>query len=147
MVFLLLPLHHSISHFQYLLLTYHGTQGRVRENICLDKVTCNPNLIYLEPQHGNHFGFYEGRLRSAFSNTSSYTYPARLAITFFNTIIEEERNGMLFGSGSMTAGVSSGVSCGCHDSSVGGDSTSFQAVESNSMSSGRRMATRSFNAL
>lgn len=36
---------------------------------------------------GNHFGFYEGGLVSAFSPlSSSYTYPPRVAAAFFNTI-------------------------------------------------------------
>jgi hypothetical protein len=65
----------------------------VRDNINLERVTANPNLIYLEPMHGNHFGFYEGPLSAAFTNTTSYTYPARLAVTFFNTIIDHQREG------------------------------------------------------
>ena len=48
----------------------------------------NPNTIFMETPHGNHFGFYEGPLIAAFHNTTSYTYPAKLAIEFFNAIVE-----------------------------------------------------------
>jgi hypothetical protein len=43
----------------------------------------------VEPQFGNHFGFYEGGIFEAFSNKTSYTYPAKVATEFFAVILEE----------------------------------------------------------
>ena len=63
--------------------------GDVRGNTPLDKYTESVNTIYMETQRGNHLGFFEGTgFFDAFSNTTSYTYPARVAAQFFKTIIE-----------------------------------------------------------
>jgi hypothetical protein len=45
-------------------------------------------MFYMETKYGNHFGFYEGSLLDAFKNQTSYTYPAKLATEFFETILE-----------------------------------------------------------
>ncbi len=76
-------------------------QGRVRDNIALDKLAENPHLIYLEPREGNHFGFYEGPLSQAFSNSTSYTYPARLAVAFFGAINDHNIGARATGSKAM----------------------------------------------
>jgi len=64
--------------------------GRVREHVQVDDFISNHNVIYYEPEYGNHFGFYEGSLWKMFSNKSSYTFPAKLALEFFNSIIDEK---------------------------------------------------------
>ena len=66
--------------------------GRVREHVQVDDFVKNENIIYYEPEYGNHFGFYEGSLWNMFSNTTSYTYPSKLAVEFFNAIIDEKWN-------------------------------------------------------
>jgi predicted alpha/beta-fold hydrolase len=58
-------------------------QGKLHDFIDVPKLTKNSNIVVLEPSHGNHFGFYEGRLLHAFTNVSSYTYPAKVAAEFF----------------------------------------------------------------
>ena len=48
--------------------------------------TVNQRVIFMETSHGNHFGFYEGSsIFDAFRNTTSYTYPARVALSFSNS--------------------------------------------------------------
>jgi predicted alpha/beta-fold hydrolase len=64
--------------------------GRVREHVQVDDFITNNNVVYYEPEYGNHFGFYEGSLWKMFSNSDSYTFPAKLALEFFNTIIDEK---------------------------------------------------------
>eukprot|EP01040_Poterioochromonas_malhamensis_P013271 gene13271-14576_t len=64
--------------------------GQVRNNIQLDRVIANPNVIYLESKYGNHFGFYEGAVTEAFSNKTSYSYPPRVAMEFFKTVVEHQ---------------------------------------------------------
>lgn len=59
-------------------------------NIDVEVYKTNPNIIYFEPKYGNHFGFYEGPLRTAFSNSTSFTYPAKVATEFFETILSRE---------------------------------------------------------
>ena len=50
--------------------------------------TQNPNIIYAEIDRGNHFGFYEGEsVWDAFTNSTSYTYPPKLALVFFTNIL------------------------------------------------------------
>ena len=62
--------------------------GKVRENIPYQYLSRNKNFIYIEPSAGNHFGFYEGDLFEAFSNKTSYTWPAKCAILFFESLLE-----------------------------------------------------------
>lgn len=62
----------------------------MRNNIQLDRVIANPNVIYLESKYGNHFGFYEGAVTEAFSNKTSYSYPPRVAMEFFKTVVEHQ---------------------------------------------------------
>ena len=57
----------------------------------VEEYTLNPNVIYVEPEYGNHFGFMEGSLLESFSNKTSYTYPAKIALEFFNLILEEKK--------------------------------------------------------
>lgn len=64
--------------------------GRVREHVQVDDFIMNDNVIFYEPEYGNHFGFYEGSLPKMFTNKTSYTFPSKLAIEFFNTIIDEK---------------------------------------------------------
>jgi len=59
----------------------------VHENIDIAAVTANPHIVLMEPRAGNHFGFYEGGLLQAFSCEDTYTYPARAAKAFFDTIL------------------------------------------------------------
>ena len=61
--------------------------GKVRENIPYQYLSRNKNFIYIEPSAGNHFGFYEGDLFEAFSNKTSYTWPAKCAILFFESLL------------------------------------------------------------
>ena len=63
----------------------------LEENIDIDLYTENENIIFYSPQYGNHFGFYEGGIFEAFSNNSCYTYPAKVALAFFRTLLEQER--------------------------------------------------------
>ena len=58
----------------------------------VEEYTSNPYVIYVEPEFGNHFGFYEGGLFQVFSNKTSYTYPAKVALEFFNIILNENNN-------------------------------------------------------
>lgn len=47
----------------------------------------NPNVVYAEPSHGNHFGFVEGeRLMDALTGKECYVYPAKVAIEFFGAV-------------------------------------------------------------
>ena len=62
-------------------------QGDERISLVQKEYTQNPNVIYVEPQYGNHFGFYEGGLTQAFSSRTSYTYPAKVAVEFFDAIL------------------------------------------------------------
>lgn len=48
----------------------------------------NHNIIYYQPKYGNHFGFYQDSLLNAFSNKTSYTYPAKVCTEYFNEILE-----------------------------------------------------------
>jgi predicted alpha/beta-fold hydrolase len=64
--------------------------GKARENNKVDELIKNRDLIYLEPSNGSHFGFYEGKLIEAFTNKTSYTYPARCAVLFFDAVIETQ---------------------------------------------------------
>lgn len=68
------------------MLTLLCIQGNARENCHVNDFYSNPNTIYLETYYGNHFGFYEGSIFQAFSNTTSYTYPAKVALEFFNVV-------------------------------------------------------------
>lgn len=72
-------------------------QGDVRNNICLDEFYENPNIFYMEPKYGNHFGFYEGPFLEAFTNKTSYTYPAKVAAKFFEIIRHERTSIRKFG--------------------------------------------------
>ena len=56
----------------------------------IEEYTQNPNVIYVEPEYGNHFGFYEGGLFELFTNKTSYTYPAKVALEFFSIILDEK---------------------------------------------------------
>ena len=60
----------------------------------VEEYTRNPNVIYMEPEYGNHFGFFEGGIFEIFSNKTSYTYPAKLALEFFRIILDEENKTM-----------------------------------------------------
>ena len=66
-------------------------QGAVRENIKVDRLVENPNIIFMEPRRGNHFGFYEGGLLEAFSCERTYSYPPRVALSFFKSIIAHQQ--------------------------------------------------------
>ena len=60
----------------------------------VEEYTINPNVIYIEPEYGNHFGFFEGGIFEIFSNKTSYTYPAKVALEFFRIILDEENKTM-----------------------------------------------------
>ena len=66
----------------------------MHENIDIAEITSNPNILFMEPQHGNHFGFYEGPLSEAFSCEATYTYPAKVARAFFDCIIQDRECSM-----------------------------------------------------
>ena len=51
----------------------------------------------METSHGNHFGFYEGDICAAFSNTDSYTYPPKVALAFLDQIFREQNQQNRFG--------------------------------------------------
>ena len=61
--------------------------GDLSHTININSYLTNDNIIYYQPEFGNHFGFYEGPLYQAFSNECCYQYPPRLAAEFFNTIL------------------------------------------------------------
>ena len=61
---------------------YKWSYGSVRAGIPVREYTTNKNVIFVQPSHGAHFGFYEGSLLAAFSNTTSYTYPGTLWHSF-----------------------------------------------------------------
>lgn len=61
----------------------------MRQNVDVSIYQKNNNIIYFEPHHGNHFGFFEGDLVDAMTNTTSYTYPAKVATEFFDAILEK----------------------------------------------------------
>lgn len=65
-------------------------QRNVRNHLMIEEYTQNPNVIYVEPEYGNHFGFYEGGLFELFTNKTSYTYPAKVALEFFSIILDEK---------------------------------------------------------
>lgn len=67
-------------------------QGAVRENILVDELLSNPNIIYMETKEGNHFGFYEGGVLEACSYNNSYTYPAKVAVSMFDAIIQLDQD-------------------------------------------------------
>ena len=68
----------------------YTVQRDVRSHLMVEEYTMNPNVIYVEPEYGNHFGFFEGGIFEIFSNKTSYTYPAKLALEFFNIILDEK---------------------------------------------------------
>ncbi len=59
----------------------------IHDNVKADYFCCNENFIFYQPPYGNHFGFYEGDLYEAFSNTTSYTFPAKIGLAFFESVI------------------------------------------------------------
>jgi predicted alpha/beta-fold hydrolase len=65
---------------------YYCSHGKVEDGIAIKEYVKNPNVFFLKPSHGNHFGFYEGPLSQAFSNTTSYTYPPNVAMVVIQTI-------------------------------------------------------------
>ncbi len=66
--------------------------GELKLNTPTEIYTASEHVIYMETEHGNHLGFYEGGLFDAFTNKTSYTYPARVAVTFFETIVSFEQS-------------------------------------------------------
>lgn len=69
---------------------YTWSYGNTKSGIDISGYTANPNVMLIETSHGNHFGYYEGSVFQAFANTTSYTYPAKLALVFSKSIIEFE---------------------------------------------------------
>lgn len=65
---------------------YLYSHGRVEHGIDLKHYVSNPNVFFMQPSHGNHFGFYLGPLLEAFSNQESYTFPAKVAATFIECL-------------------------------------------------------------
>lgn len=61
-------------------------QDKVTENIPVNEFRNVPGVVYMQTSHGNHFGFVEGSLLEAFSSDHAYTYPAKVALTFFETV-------------------------------------------------------------
>jgi predicted alpha/beta-fold hydrolase len=57
----------------------------------------NPDILYCETKRGNHFGFYEGTAWDAFRgvNNDCYTYPAKLAKCFFDTVLQDHPRSQL----------------------------------------------------
>ena len=64
----------------------------IHENIKIEHFCCNEHFIFYQPPYGNHFGFYEGRLHEAFSNKTSYTFPAKLGLEFFEAVISNSND-------------------------------------------------------
>ncbi len=64
--------------------------GGHRENIDIDGFYRNPHTIFMEPSHGNHFGFVEGGLLDAVFGESDqcYRYPAQVAEVFFEAVTQ-----------------------------------------------------------
>jgi predicted alpha/beta-fold hydrolase len=50
------------------------------------------DMIYMETTHGSHIGFIEGGLLEAFSSDRCYTYPAKIALAFFNLAAERMKS-------------------------------------------------------
>jgi hypothetical protein len=66
-------------------------KGDATSNFDISIYERNPNIVYMETKFGSHFGFYEGPLQQAFSSKTCYTYPAKVATVFFETIREKQR--------------------------------------------------------
>jgi len=65
-------------------------QGRVKEHLKPEELTAKcTRTVYMQTKFGNHFGFYEESIFKAFSSKKTYTYPARVARVFFDTIDRE----------------------------------------------------------
>jgi predicted alpha/beta-fold hydrolase len=60
----------------------------------MEEILSNPNIFYVETKYGNHFGFYEGYLWEMFSSKTCYSYPAKLVIEFFGTLLEKDEPDM-----------------------------------------------------
>jgi len=81
--------------------------NKINENIDISKFIKNENVLFYAPHYGNHFGFYEGKLLEAFSNKTSYTYPAKIGLAFFRTVVQhesQERTNMLWRTGALVQG-------------------------------------------
>eukprot|EP01033_Poteriospumella_lacustris_P006390 gene6390-4593_t len=64
--------------------------GDALRNIDLDALRRNPNLVFMSPRYGNHFGFYEGGLWQALmgTNRDCYSYPAKVSDCFFQSVLD-----------------------------------------------------------
>lgn len=64
--------------------------GDALRNIDLDVLRRNPNLVFMCPRYGNHFGFYEGGLWQALmgTNRDCYSYPAKVSDCFFQAVLD-----------------------------------------------------------
>ena len=65
--------------------------NNIANNLPIDKYVTSPAVILMTTQYGNHLGFYEGGLWDALSNQTSYTYPGKVALSFFESIIANEK--------------------------------------------------------
>jgi predicted alpha/beta-fold hydrolase len=63
----------------------------VTENIPVHQFSSIPGVVFMQTSHGNHFGFVEGPLIEVFSSDYSYTYPAKVAVTYFETVGNRRR--------------------------------------------------------
>jgi predicted alpha/beta-fold hydrolase len=55
----------------------------------VEEIKKHPDMIYMETTYGSHIGFIEGGFFEAFSSDRCYSYPARVALTFFNLAAEK----------------------------------------------------------
>ena len=69
---------------------YLYSHGSVRKGIDLEHYTENENIIFIEPSHGNHFGFYNGSFFEMFTNDVSYMYPLQIASTLLDCVYESK---------------------------------------------------------
>lgn len=69
---------------------YLYSHGSVRKGIDLEHYTENENIIFIEPSHGNHFGFYNGSFFEMFTNDVSYMYPPQIASTLLDCVYESK---------------------------------------------------------
>ena len=67
---------------------YLYSHGSVRDGIDLEHYTNNKNIIFIEPSHGNHFGFCDGSIFEIFTNQTSYLYPPKVAKVLLDMILE-----------------------------------------------------------
>jgi len=66
-------------------------QPNSRKHIIPKVLTQNEKVIVMEPEFGNHFGFYEGGFFEMFQCKHSYFFPAKVASQFFDYVLDPSK--------------------------------------------------------